>query len=50
MVRHADSLLLVWKLAELEAQHLNHTEIHPEHFFLGLLKIVDIDVTTLAEA
>ena len=49
MVRHADSLLLVWKLAELEAQHLDHTEIQPEHFLLGLLKIVDIDVIKLVE-
>jgi ATP-dependent Clp protease ATP-binding subunit ClpC len=49
MVRHADSLILVWKLAELEARHLRNREIEPAHFFLGLLKIVDVDVARLAE-
>jgi ATP-dependent Clp protease ATP-binding subunit ClpC len=49
MVRHADSLILVWKLAELEARHLRSREIEPAHFFLGLLKIVDVDVVRLAE-
>jgi ATP-dependent Clp protease ATP-binding subunit ClpC len=49
MVRHADSLILVWKLAELEARYLRNREIDPAHFFLGLLKIVDIDVVRLAE-
>src|ERR1700693_1882551 len=49
MTRHADSLILVWKLAELEARHLRNGEIEPAHFFLGLLKIVDLDVVRLAE-
>lgn len=49
MTRHADSLILVWKLAELEARHLRNREIVPAHFFLGLLKIVDLDVVRLAE-
>lgn len=49
MIRHADSLLLVWKLAELEARHLEDGEIKPAHFFLGLLKIVDTDVIKLVE-
>ena len=49
MIRHADSLILVWKLAELEARHLRNGEIEPAHFFLGLLKIVDLDVVRLAE-
>jgi hypothetical protein len=43
-MRYADSLLLVWKLAELEAINLKSEQIHPPHFFLGLLKIVDIDL------
>src|SRR5476649_1752122 len=49
MVRHADSLILVWKLAGLEARHSHSSEIQPAHFFLGLLKLVDIDVAHLAE-
>jgi hypothetical protein len=43
-MRYADSLLLVWKLAELEAINLKSEQIDPPHFFLGLLKVVDIDL------
>jgi hypothetical protein len=43
-MRHADSLVLVWKLAEIEAQHLGSPLIEPAHYFLGLLKVVDIDL------
>lgn len=50
MVRHADSLILVWKLATLEARHGHSCEIDPDHFFLGLLKAVDVDVRRLAES
>ncbi len=48
-MRHADSLILVWRLAELEARHSQSYEIEPIHFFLGLLKVVDLDVARLAE-
>lgn len=49
MVRHSDSLILVWKLAELEARHGQSPAIDPAHFFLGLLKVVELDVARLAE-
>ena len=42
-----DSLFLVWRLAELEAINLNSERIDPPHFFLGLLKVVDIDLWRL---
>src|SRR5258705_2661028 len=44
MIRHADSLVLVWKVAEMEAQHLGSPLIEPVHYFLGLLKVVDVDL------
>ena len=44
MIRHSDSLALVWKVAEMEAQHLGSPLIEPAHYFLGLLKIVDVDL------
>jgi hypothetical protein len=43
-MRYADSLLLVWRLAELEAVNLKSEQIQPRHLFLGLLKVVDIDL------
>ena len=45
MIRHTDSLIFVWKIAEIEAKHLGSREIEPEHLFLGLLKSVDVDVS-----
>ena len=44
MVRHIDSLLIVWRIAELEALHLASRQIDPPHLFLGLLKVVDINL------
>jgi ATP-dependent Clp protease ATP-binding subunit ClpC len=44
MVRHIDSLILVWHIAEVEARALGSRQIEPPHLFLGLLKIVDIDL------
>lgn len=44
MIRHAKSLLLVWRLAELEALNLKQETIKPAHFFLGILKAVEIDL------
>ena len=44
MIRHADSLALVWKVAEIEARHLGSPLIEPVHYFLGLLKVVDVDL------
>src|SRR5262245_14747911 len=45
-MRHTDSLL-VWRLAELEAINLKSEQIDPPHFFLGLLKVTDIDLRAL---
>lgn len=47
MIRHTDSLVFVWKVSELEAQHLGSSLIEPEHLFLGLLKSVDVDLSKL---
>jgi hypothetical protein len=37
------SLLVVWRLAELEAKHLGATQLEPAHFLIGLAKAVDVD-------
>jgi len=46
-MRHTDSLLLVWRLAELEAINVKSERIEALHFVLGLLKVADIDVSSL---
>jgi hypothetical protein len=39
---HADrSIQLVWAIANLEANLAGATEIHPMHFFLAILKVID---------
>jgi ATP-dependent Clp protease ATP-binding subunit ClpA len=45
--RHPPSLLLVWRVAELEAHHLKAPFLEPSHLLLGLCKIVDLDLPTL---
>jgi ATP-dependent Clp protease ATP-binding subunit ClpC len=42
--RHSDSLLLVWRIAELEARHLKAAFLEPAHFLLGICKAVDLDL------
>lgn len=44
---HSQSLLLVWRVAELEAQRLKAPFLEPSHLFLGLCKIVDLDLPAL---
>ncbi|SRR5258706_7948102 len=44
MVKHIDSLVLVWHIADIEARHLGSRQIEPSHLFLGLLKAVDLDL------
>ena len=44
MTRHADSLALLWQVAEIEAQHLGWQLIEPAHYFLAMLKVVDVDL------
>jgi hypothetical protein len=45
MIRHSKSLLLVWQLAELEALNLKQETIKPAHFLLGILKVVEFDLS-----
>lgn len=45
--RRSNSLLLVWRIAELEAKHLNAIEIQPVHVLIGLAKAVDLDLPAL---
>ncbi|HOC54202.1 MAG TPA: Clp protease N-terminal domain-containing protein [Verrucomicrobiota bacterium] len=45
--RHSNSLLFVWRVAEVEAKHLNAPELEPVHLLIGLAKTVDLDLPTL---
>jgi ATP-dependent Clp protease ATP-binding subunit ClpC len=42
--KHSDALLIAWRLAELEAANLGSSEIEPIHFFLGLLKLSELEI------
>ena len=44
MARHSEGLILVWRLAELEARQQGSSAIEPVHLMLGLCKCVDIDL------
>lgn len=43
----SESLVLIWRIAELHARKLNAEKIEPHHFFLALTKCVDLDLTAL---
>ena len=45
--RHSSSLILIWRVAEFEARHLNASTIEPTHLLLGLCKVVDLDLPEL---
>jgi hypothetical protein len=45
--RHSSSLILVWRIAEVEAKRLNAQEIEPVHLLIGLCKVVDLDLPAL---
>jgi len=45
MIRHSKSLLLVWRIAELESSNLKQDTIKPAHLFLGILKVVEINIS-----
>jgi len=47
MIRHSKSLLLVWRIAELEAMNLKQEMIKPAHFLLGILKVVEVDLVKI---
>lgn len=49
-IRHSHSLVLIWRLAELEARHLKASNIEPSHLLLGLCKSVDVDLTTVVSS
>jgi hypothetical protein len=42
--RHSDSLVLVWQVAGMEAKQMVSAEIEPHHLFLGLCKVVDVEI------
>jgi ATP-dependent Clp protease ATP-binding subunit ClpA len=44
---HSTSLLLVWRVAELEGRNLKAPFLDPSHLLLGLCKIVDLDLPAL---
>jgi ATP-dependent Clp protease ATP-binding subunit ClpA len=48
-VPHSNSLILIWRLSELEARHLGSLTIEPTHLLLGLCKSVDVDLASLFE-
>jgi len=43
-LKHSNALLMAWRLAELEAANLRSSELEPIHFFLGLIKIVELEI------
>src|ERR1017187_8155172 len=45
--RHSTSLLLVWRVADLEARNLKAPFLDHSHLLLGLCKIVDLDLPAL---
>src|ERR1017187_5593435 len=47
MVKHSNSLILVWQIAELEARRLHSENIEARHLLIGLCKIVDVDLPAL---
>lgn len=44
---HSSSLILIWRVAELEARHQSASTIEPTHLLLGLCKVVDLDLPGL---
>jgi ATP-dependent Clp protease ATP-binding subunit ClpC len=45
--KHSNVLLIVWRLAEMEARHLQTSVLEPEHFLLGLLKLPELEVSEI---
>ena len=43
----SESLVLIWRIAELHARKLHAEKIEPHHLLLALAKCVDLDLTTL---
>ena len=47
---HNPALLLLWKVAAIEASHLDSEYIEPIHFILAALKTVDIDINEVYDS
>jgi hypothetical protein len=45
--QYSISLILIWKVADVEARHLNAANIVPMHLLLALSKVVDLDLPEL---
>lgn len=43
----SESVVLIWRIAELHARQLHAEKIEPHHLLLALSKCVDLDLTTL---
>jgi ATP-dependent Clp protease ATP-binding subunit ClpC len=43
-LKHSNSLLIAWRLAAFEATHQRALDLTPIHFFMGLLKLSEIDI------
>jgi len=43
-IQYSNSLILVWRIAEIEARHLKSPDLEPPHLLLGLCKAVDLDL------
>lgn len=48
-VQQSESLMLIWKIAALQAKLLKSDKIEPIHLFLALLKSVDVDLTEIVK-
>ena len=46
-VRHSDSLIVIWRVAEFEARESRASLIEPTHLLLALCKSVDLDLPRL---
>jgi hypothetical protein len=44
IAKHSESLILVWRVAAAEARGLGAPKIEPAHLFLGLCKVVDLEI------
>lgn len=49
MIKYSESLILVWKISSIEARNLSASFLEPQHFFLGLLKSVDINLSSISQ-
>lgn len=45
--RHSESLILIWRVAKLEARQLKASTIEPTHLLLGLCRSVDLDLPSV---